>query len=121
MIEPRRILLNQGILTALCAATLFFTSRGQTAAFLCGGALSAINFLLLSRLWISVLDKKPVATSLLIIVTKYAILGGLLYVFIRKLKLQAIPLVTGLSTLVAAILMSVLQKNVSERRNKNAL
>ena len=103
-----------------CSVGLLWISSHQVPSFLAGGALSAINFALLAWLWKRILDKKPVATSSIIIVTKYAILGGLLYVFVRKWNLQIIPLLVGLSTLVASLLIVALNKKLRIEADKRA-
>lgn len=103
------MLITQLIIVFSCALGIGIFVPAQLKAFLAGAFLSTLNFGLLAKLWEGVLAKKPVATSLIIIVTKYAILGGLLYVFVREWKLPLIPLLVGLSTLGASLLVVALQ------------
>jgi hypothetical protein len=116
MINIKGILITQLALIASCCGLLFFISPSQVFPFFAGGVVSFINFFLLAQLWKGILDKKSVATSLVIIVTKYAILGVLLYVFVKKWNLSLIPLVAGLSTLGASILLVVMQYKFAENK-----
>lgn len=105
----KSIYLTHLAITVTTALGIFLTVPPQLLAYLAGSALSAFNFFLLAQLWKGVLNKKPVASSVIIIVTKYAILGTLLYVFVRHWNLQIIPLLVGLSTIVVSLVVVALK------------
>jgi hypothetical protein len=114
MPSVKRILIVQAIIVALCAAGLAIIAPVQVTSFLGGAALITINFILLAQMWRGVLDKKPVARTILIVVIKYAILGALLYIFVRELNFPLVPLFVGVSTLGLSFVIAALQAHALE-------
>jgi hypothetical protein len=98
MISLKRLFTAQGIVMFGGSVGYFVFARPQLPAFLAGSGLITLNFVLLAAVWKRILDKKAVARTIVIVVFKYAILGVLLYYFVRVLKLPVIPLFVGLST-----------------------
>jgi hypothetical protein len=109
MISLKRIFRLQVLITAACCLILAFVSPGLLLPFFAGAALITINFALLAAFWYRLMGKKPVATTLAIIVIKYAILGVLLYVFVKEMKLPLLPLFAGISTLGGSFVIAALQ------------
>jgi hypothetical protein len=108
-INLKRILWTQTIVAAVCCLALSLVAPALVEPFSAGAALITINFALLAAFWQRFMDKKPVATTLGIIVIKYAILGVLLYVFVKELKLPLLPLFAGVSTLGGTFIIVALQ------------
>ncbi|MDZ4677286.1 MAG: ATP synthase subunit I [Oligoflexia bacterium] len=107
---------TQALMVAVCGIILFFVDASQIFGFLAGAFLITLNFALLSLLWRRILDKKPVAITIGILVTKYAILGLLLYYYIMELKLSLVPLFVGIASLVGSFLITGLQTAISDKR-----
>jgi hypothetical protein len=105
----KKLVCVQLAITVLCTGLIFLIDRSQSLPFLAGAALISLNFALLGALWHRILEKKPVAMTLGLVVIKYAILGTVLFIFIKEWKLPLVPLSAGLSTLgVSFIITAVL-------------
>jgi hypothetical protein len=109
----KRIFKIQGALTGVCAIALALVDRTQIFPFLAGACLITLNFALLALLWRRILGKKPVAMTIGLLVIKYAILGALLYYFIKEMKLPLVPLFVGMATLVGSFVITGLQTAIS--------
>lgn len=104
-----------GLIVGISSIILAFLAPGLVPAFLAGAFLITLNFVLLAVFWKNILDKKHVAMTSGIIVFKYAILGILLYIFVKELKMPMLPFFAGVSTLggsfvVVAIRVQFLEK-----------
>jgi glycerol-3-phosphate acyltransferase PlsY len=85
---------------------LYLLQPSQALPFLAGAALISVNFWLLSLLWRRILGKNSVATTIGIVVIKYAILAVVLYLFVKEWKLPLMPLFMGLTTLAASFVIA---------------
>jgi hypothetical protein len=85
------------------------------APFAMGFAVAFLNFWLLGLIWRRVLDKKPVATTLGLIVIKYSFLIGLLYLLVTQLKASVLPLLGGFATVVLGFLVLAFQQLVVQK------
>jgi hypothetical protein len=79
---------------------LIFNTPQNAGSFLSGAMLIALNMYLLDLSWGQVLKKKLVAMSFLIIVFKYALLTGLVYLLAHSRMINLVWMVAGLSSLV---------------------
>ena len=93
------------LLTSLVCA---FHSRESGFAFLCGATVSFINLVLLVVVWPRILAKKQVAFSIGIIVSKFAILGWILYEVVSQNLLQVGWFATGIATIMVTVLSAAL-------------
>jgi predicted RND superfamily exporter protein len=98
----------------ICTVLLFFIDRQQTLPFLAGAALISLNFVLLGALWHRILEKKSVAMTLGLVVIKYAILGAVLFIFIKDWKLPLLPLFAGLSSIGVSFLITAVLSQSSD-------
>jgi ATP synthase I subunit len=114
MVSLRRLSLIQGIVTLVSAGILTVIDKNQTYPFLCGAALATLNFVLLTWLWRFILDKKPVAITLGLVVIKYAILAVVLYVFVKEWNLPLLPLFAGIATLGASFVITAVTQKINE-------
>jgi hypothetical protein len=102
----RRLIRIHLVVVALSGALLFLIDRSQILPFLAGASLISLNFALLGALWHRILEKKPVAMTLGLVVIKYAILGTVLFIFIKEWQLPLLPLFAGLSTLGVSFIIT---------------
>ena len=103
------IYLIQTALVFVSAIIIWWVDWGILPGFLGGAALMTINFSLLVWLWQRILSKKPIATTLGLVVIKYAVLGTFLYVFVSKLRVEVVPFFVGVSTIGGSILLASIQ------------
>ncbi len=93
---------------------VFFMPR-ITNSFLTGWALSTINFLLLNFFWRRVFEKKHIAMTLLLVITKYAGLAALLYLLVNSNWVHLGGLLFGISTLLLSIITVALLVYIREK------
>ncbi len=105
----------QGLVTLTSAVLLIILSPQSVPPFLAGAGLITLNFYLLSLMWRRVFDKKPVAITGGLIITKYTVLGLLLFVFVKKWGFQMAPLLAGLTTMLGSFIILGLQTIISEK------
>jgi CHASE2 domain-containing sensor protein len=86
--------------------------RSEFLPFLGGVCLISVNFALLGLLWHRVLEKKPVAITIGLVVIKYAILAAVLYVLVKEWKLPLLPLFAGLTTIGVSFVLAALQSQL---------
>lgn len=108
MTRIRPIFVAQTAIVVVCTILLMIMAPNQVMGFVAGSLLMTINFGLLTLLWSRMFGKKAVATTFVIVVFKYAILGMLLYFFVRVLKLPLVALFAGISTLFGSIVLAAL-------------
>lgn len=107
----------QGFLGLLCSgALLFLTSSKEAFAFLAGVIVITLNFYMLATVWKRFFDKKPVATTALLIITKYAVLGILIYAFVNNVNIKLVPFFAGITTIIGAFLIVGLQTYLKEKK-----
>ncbi len=114
------LLLTQGALAVVTALILTRFSAHSVIPFLAGSAFMALNFLLLGLFWKRVFDKKPVAMTLVLVITKYSSLGVILFLLVNKWSHQLAPLIAGTTTLLGSFLILALRLSILEMKNKNA-
>ena len=107
----RSILITQGAVTAVVFSALAFFHYPFLVAFLAGSALITVNFALLALLWNRLFEKKPIATTVIIVVFKYSFLVGFLYFCVSKMHMPVTPLVAGVGTLAGTFLV-IAVKNI---------
>ncbi|MFN7262392.1 MAG: ATP synthase subunit I [Pseudobdellovibrionaceae bacterium] len=79
---------------------LIFNTPQNAGSFLSGAMLITLNMYLLEWSWGRILKKKLIAMGFLIIVFKYALLAGLVYLLTKFHMVNLVWMVAGLSTLV---------------------
>jgi hypothetical protein len=106
--DARRI----GLLAALLVApaTVFAGSVGGSGAALGafgGGLLAVVNFLALSRMVVALTGSEPagLATALLALLSKLALVGGTLAVLVLGLGLDGLGVLLGVSVVFGAVLL----------------
>jgi ATP synthase I chain len=103
-------------LIALAGAAAWAAGQGfrPAAGFLLGSSLSALNFrgieMLAGALGSS---KKPRAFSVLLMVFRYALAGGALYVIVRILGFTPLPVLAGLLVPFGAVVVEILYELIS--------
>ena len=105
----------QAALVGVSSLLLFFVARDQLPAFVSGALMITMNFVFLVALWQGIMEKKPVARTLTLVVIKYAILGAVLYIFVKEFRLSLIPLMVGISTLGGTFVLVALQTHILNR------
>ena len=104
------------VLAALAGAAAWAAGQGlrSAAGFLLGSALSALNFrgieMLAGALGSST---KPRALSGLLMVFRYALAGGALYVIVRILGFMPLPVLAGLLVPFGAAVVEILYELIS--------
>lgn len=106
----------QAFLGTSCVLILAFFSPIQALSFLVGVLIITLNFYLLNMVWQRVFDKKSVATTMLLIITKYAALAILLYVFVSKVSNHLVAFFAGITTIVASLMILALQIYLKEKK-----
>lgn len=112
----KRIFTYQLTITAVTAAALFLYAPQQAVLFVCGALVISLNFFALYILWKRVFDKKPVALTLGLIITKYAVLLIILYVIVMKWSQQLPAFLVGLSTIIASFLLLAVNIAITEKK-----
>lgn len=103
------ILIIQILIQSIGAALLLFNGPQHAAlSFVAGGLIVTGNFILLGTGWKLVFRKKLIALSVLIIVFKYAILGVIIYHFVRQTWMQPFWFAAGVASMMGASLIYVL-------------
>lgn len=97
--------------TVLISALLFLY-QGQDVALSCllGGGIMLLNLWGIYILWHLIFSKKSIALAVFVIIFKYLILGVVLWNLAAMGWIKPLGLVSGLSTLVLAILSATLMK-----------
>lgn len=92
---------------------LLFINGPQHAAlsFAVGCLIVTGNFILLGTGWKLVFRKKLIALSVLIIVFKYAILGVIIYHFVKQSWMQPFWFATGVASMMGASLIYALTQS----------
>jgi hypothetical protein len=102
------------IAVAGSAAWMEAQSFRAAAGFLLGSALSALNFrgieMLAGTLGSS---KSPRALAVLLMVFRYALAGGALYVIVRILGFAPLPVLAGLLVPFGAVVLEILYELIS--------
>lgn len=102
----KRVLIFQSLIIAIGGALLYFTdARHGVSSYLIGGLIVMANFVLLGLGWSLVFRKKLIALSVLIIVFKYAILGVIIYHFVKQSWLQPFWFAAGVAGMMVASLI----------------
>jgi ATP synthase I chain len=103
-------------LAALAGATAWAAGQGfrPAAGFLLGSSISALNFrgieMLAGALGSS---KRPRAFAALLMVFRYALAGGALYVIVRILGFTPLPVLAGLLVPFGAVVLEILYELIS--------
>jgi hypothetical protein len=120
MIQPylKSIFRYQILITVVTtvAFAIATTRYNQVLSFLLGSTIMTLNFYSLGLIWKRVFEKKPVAITLGLIITKYTVLALLLFYAIKKWQIELIPLVVGLSTMMGSFLLLALEIYLSEKK-----
>jgi len=105
----------QVFLAVVVGTILAVIAPHQVLPFVVGVAIITLNFYLLTSMWKRVFDKKPVATTLLLIITKYTVLGVLLFVFVRNWSSHLAPFLAGVTSIVGSFLILAFKTLLSEK------
>lgn len=98
---------------------LFFNITHQAAhSFGIGALIIMGNFILLGTGWKLVFRKKLIALSVLIIVFKYAILGVIIYHFVKQSWMQPFWFAVGVASMMGASLIYVLTQSFFDEEPK---
>jgi hypothetical protein len=108
MLSLKKLMIFEGATVLVCTSVLLMISAEQALAFAFGAVLMTSNFFFLRELLISVLSKKSIALMTFVVVNKYAILGGLLYFAVVKLKVPMLPFFCGMLSLLTSLVLSTL-------------
>ena len=111
----REIYLIQIAVVLSCAGILFFVDKELLTGFLAGAAVMTINFALLAWLWHRIFSKKPIATTIGLVVIKYAVLGAFLYVFVSQMRVDIIPFFAGISTIGGSVVIATIHGAYTSR------
>jgi hypothetical protein len=97
----KRVLIFQLLVLAAGSIALLLAGMHQeTESFLTGGLIVAGNFILLGSGLNLVFRKKLIALSVLIIVFKYAILGVIIYHFVKQPWMQPYWFAAGVASMM---------------------
>lgn len=112
----KRVLLFQALMLAVGYILLRFNGpQYADLSFAVAGLIVMGNFILLGSGWKLVFRKKLIALSVLIIVFKYAILGVIIYHFVKQSWLQPFWFATGVATMMGASLIYALTQGFFEK------
>jgi hypothetical protein len=100
----KAVLGMQAIVAMLLAAAIALFWPQEWLPFAIGWGIGIVNFLLLGLVWRRVLDKKPVATTLGLIVIKYSILIGVLHTVVTRWKVPLPFMFMGFGAIVLGFL-----------------
>ena len=102
-------LISQAIFTFVGTAAAYLLLDPQRAMSYGVGSIVVLgNFAILMFVWKRIFQKKQIALAVSLIVIKYALLGGILYIVLRTEWAQPIWLGVGLGTLIFSTLMTSL-------------
>ena len=104
----KTILLVQGIVILIGIILLSFLgvdAKQNGLSYLYGSAIVLVNLAVLWWTWSRILQKKLVALAVLIIVSKYAILGALIYRILTLPNVSQLWFSVGLSTILVTVLV----------------
>jgi hypothetical protein len=110
MTALRKIFIIQLGLIALCTVVLILMKSNTWPSFLSGAVFITVNFALGVLVWKRVWDKKPIAWTIILLVSKYAILISVLYLFVVRFELALVPLLTGVTTLGGSLIIAAVTK-----------
>lgn len=97
---------------AIGTLLLWFSGPQHAAlSFIVGALIVTGNFILLGSGWKMVFRKKLIALSVLIIVFKYAILGVIIYHFVRQTWMQPFWFAIGVASMMGASLIYALTQS----------
>jgi hypothetical protein len=103
-------------LVALAGAAAWAAGQGfrPAAGFLLGSVLSALNFRGIEMLAGAMgSSKSPRAFAALLMVFRYALAGGALYVIVRILGFAPLPVLAGLLVPFGAVVLEILYELIS--------
>jgi hypothetical protein len=103
-------------LTTVAGTTAWAAIQGVRpgAGFLCGSAISVLNFRGIEMLAGSLgSSKRPRAFAALLMVFRYALAGGALYVIVRILGFAPLPVLAGLLVPFGAVVLEILYELIS--------
>lgn len=122
--KMRPFLLSIAVQTLFGIIILYYLSylnKIETAAeaFAAGWLLSILNLLVMLWGWRQILTKKSVALAVIVIVSKFAILLGLINYFVVHRQVSILWLATGLATtMISVVIVGLLQlKELKENNN----
>ncbi len=98
------ILLQVTLTLIFTIAAGFLAGRTEAFSFLAGAILAILNVLFFGIITRRILSKKSVATTLLLIIFKYSILGVGLYLIISLKLVNLLWFVIGLSILIPSVI-----------------
>lgn len=102
----KRVVAFQSLIIVIGCVLLYFTGmRHAISSYVIGGAIVMGNFILLGLGWSLVFRKKLIAQSVLIIVFKYAILGVIIYHFVKQSWLLPFWFAAGIASMMFASLV----------------
>jgi hypothetical protein len=101
-------LFQAGIVILAALGLLKWGSPQLAASFAVGGGLMLLNLGAIAWSTWRILDKKPIASTVLIIVIKYALLLGSMFYFARADWFNALGAGLGVASFVLAVLGGVL-------------
>lgn len=111
----KSIFLTQCLLGILSAIGIAIVAAHQLPAFLAGFAVVTLQFYLLYVVWKRVFDKKPVALTVVLIITKYAVLGVLIYIMAKQGTSQLYGFLAGVTTLPACFVITALRVHLKKK------
>ncbi len=117
-----RLLMSVHVALVLLGMLIFSVNTWQHGvSFGVGGALMFANVLLLALVWNFIIRKKLVAVALFVIVTKYALLGLVVYKTFQLSWIEPLSLSLGVGTFgLAAAVYSLIIPNQMVEAQGNA-
>lgn len=97
---------------------IFNGPQHGATSFAVGSLIVTGNFILLGSGWKLVFRKKLIALSVLIIVFKYAILGVIIYHFVKQSWMQPFWFAAGVASMMGASLIYALTQSFFEEEPK---
>jgi hypothetical protein len=94
------------LLLILVASWLSFRSESITLSAGLGGLTVGLNLFVLAFAWGKILDKKLIALSVLIIVSKYTILAAMIIYSMRQSWFDPVGFGAGVASLMITLLVS---------------
>lgn len=102
----KRVVLFQILVIVLTSLVLYIAGlQHKISSFLTGSLVVGGNFILGAVGWKLVFRKKLIALAILIIVFKYAILGVIIYHFVKQSWMQPVWFAAGVTSMMMASLI----------------
>lgn len=101
----------QILITFLGYLALLSHSTQSAISFAAGGALIAVNFLILGIAWSLIFQKKLIALAVPLIIFKYAILGLIIYQVVQSSSIDLLWFCLGIGSFVISALIFVVWRS----------